>query len=345
MTSVVHDSRFLPAVSSISMLHWLLAIVRSNRRAVVEFSLLIAQTSILVFVLNCRSSSIWQIWAIALALIVGGLWSFRRGDRKRIYSLVLWFGMLVAGVAGLNIYKDLTYDDRYRSENGTQAHVVWHNVYMGLGFHPEAIKKYELLPDDSTVYSHALKYLEQNPEAVKRLGFEGTKLYEPVFLPMGWGGYDKAVKDMFFAFARNDPTYVAEALLLYKPMLLLEEFAWQVGIKKQFPDWVKMNPVHGPAGDLRIKFYSLPLLFAMFVAFLACRGSLAVREAVPTYLVVGLGATFSLIPSMAVGPFYYELPVVFIIFSMMLILVSMTSIDFGLRWKLLRRSALQKSLD
>jgi len=334
VTSVVHDSRFLPAVSSISMFHWLLAIARSNRRAMLEVPLLIAQAAIIVFVLNCRSSSIWQVWAVAFTLVMVGFLSLRRGDMKRMWSFVLWLGILVSGVTSLNLYKGLTYDARYRSENGTRAHVVWHNVYMGLGFHPDAIWKYDLLPDDSTVYRHALNYLEQNPEVVKSLGFEGTKLYEPVFVPMGWGGYDKAVKTMFFTFARNDPKYVAEAFLLYKPMLLLEEFAWQVGLKREFPDWVKINPVHGPAGDLRIKFLSLPLLFSMFLTFWACRGGHGRSGGSANVLCFGLGVTFSLIPSIAVGPFYYELPVVFIIFSMVLIILISALIDSGLRWKL-----------
>lgn len=229
-------------------------------------------------------------------------------------------GILVAGVICLNIYKASNYDKQYLSANGTRSHAVWHNVYMGLGFHPDAISKYELLPDDSTIYKHAYKYLATNEEAVNRLGIAGTKYYEPVFIPLGWGGYDKVVKQMFFDFARRDPKYVAEVFLMYKSLLLFEVIAWQVGVKKEFPTWVKMNPVHGPARDLRFKFFSFFVVVSVLLAFLVNRSALARKNMVPAVLVVGLGAVFSLVPSMVVGPFYYELPVVFIMFVMMLII-------------------------
>ncbi|MBK8065024.1 MAG: hypothetical protein IPK29_13990 [Betaproteobacteria bacterium] len=80
VTSVVHDSRFLPTISCVSMFHWLLAIVRKNHRPRVEVPLLIAQAAVIVFVLNGRSSSIWQVWAIGFFLACAALWAYLRDE-------------------------------------------------------------------------------------------------------------------------------------------------------------------------------------------------------------------------------------------------------------------------
>jgi len=76
VNSVVHDARFLPAISCIAMLHWMLAMVRPTRRFLNEMLLLVVQLTILVFILNCRSSSIWQI--VAIGAVIVGVFLFSR---------------------------------------------------------------------------------------------------------------------------------------------------------------------------------------------------------------------------------------------------------------------------
>jgi hypothetical protein len=320
VTSVVHDSRFLPVISFVAMIHWLISIARPFRKTALDVVLLIGQLVILIFVLNSRSSSIWQILAIGVVILYTLLRSYQQRNRWQSLKLLSAFLILASGVVFLNIYKNTTYDNIYTVANGTKNHAVWHNIYMGLGFHPEALSKYQLIPDDASVYKHTLNYLNTSPAALDRLQIKNTELYEPIFIPLGWGGYDKAVKEMFYDFIYRDPQYAAQSLFFYKPLFLFEQLMWQAGFLKEYPTWIEFNPVHKPSANLRLNFFNLIALLSFLSIVLINSKKIIQKKSLPYYYVVAISAIFSMIPSIVVGPFYYDLPVVFISFLMVFII-------------------------
>ena len=267
VTSVLHDARFLPVISCISVLHWILGATKPPKHPALALVLLFAQAVIVVFVIDSRSSAIWQLIACCSVMVI----SSRLTSRKWFAPAAI--GIMLCVYAGLGLYKSVAYDARYKKD-GTSSHVVWHNIYMGLGFHPEAVKRFDLFPDDSTVYRHAAAYLEANPPERTKFNLKDADVAVPVFPTVGWRAYDQIVRDMFFDFIHANPRYTLASFLIYKPLYLAHELAWQFGLARDFPKWIAVHPAHQASGNRRIGLSVLAPL-SMLLA-------LTIKSAAPT---------------------------------------------------------------
>lgn len=319
VTAVVHDARFLPAISGISVIHWIFAATRPARRLWLDLGLLQFQAAVIFFVVDGRSSAAWQV----IAIFCAALWLFfRSGERTRG-----GFGVAIVmlSCAALYVHRESGYAERYKKD-GTEAHIVWHNVYMGLGFHPEAVKRFDLLPDDSTVYRHAAIFMNAHPD--ERAKFAIEKIAPPVFDKIGWRAYDRIARDMFFEFVLEHPGYVAASYLFYKPLYFVHEVAWQFGLVQTFPTWIELSGVHRATGDRRLAFFNPWILVAMAITFATAHRALNSWRPVAG---VGFISALSLTPSFVVGPFYYEVSNVFILIAVLGIMSALMLCAFALR--------------
>jgi hypothetical protein len=224
VTAVLHDARFLPALSMVATLHLALVASAPGALGLGSLALATAQVAVIILAIDGRASTIWQVVLIVGAAMVGILRACRAGGAwaRTAAGKGVVLALIVGGVAALAGYKRITYDERYLRE-GIPSHVVWHNVYMGLGIHPQAVSRFDLNPTDATSYRHATRFLRAHPEAGASLGIEAERIRYPVFSDVGWRKYDQIVRATYWQFWRDHPRYAAESYVIYKPKYLLEQ--------------------------------------------------------------------------------------------------------------------------
>jgi hypothetical protein len=318
VTSVVHDARFLPAASTLAALHIALVLLRLSPLRTSDVAIVAGQVLIIVLAIDGRSSTKWQIVFIATISVIAVLRAACSSPWRAhiLVDAAVVVGLGLAGVAGLDVYKRMAYDERYLRE-GIPSHVVWHNVYMGFGIHPSAVARFDLNPTDATSYRHADRFLRSHPETATALGIDMTRVAYPLFTAVGWRKYDEVVRAMYFRFWRDHPGYAFQTYALYKPKYLLEQIRWQLRPHSRFPAWVAVDEAVLPAR--RVPFNPFNVLAATAVgAGVVLAGLRAPRVSYDCALLGAVLVACSLIPSVVVAPLYYELPAVFLAIAVLI---------------------------
>ncbi|MFN8635028.1 MAG: hypothetical protein U0893_14320 [Chloroflexota bacterium] len=325
VTSTLHDARFLPALGCLASMHVMLLLVRRERPTIWSAFGLLVQIATIVLVVESRPSSIWLVYFPVGACLVVVAWSLVRRHqtgavvreallRSPIVLLMLLIPRLQA------TYHSLAYDPMYTSY-GIESHVVWHALYMGLGYHPDA-PTYGLYYGDAVSYAHGYEELMSRPELAAELGIDANAVvYRPerpqlwVTEQVGWRKYDQLLKARVIRFTTEHPRYVAEALLLYKPRFLAETILWQSGLVNTWPNWVTTGPFILPSSRHILDPFAAPeILIVAAVTVVVVASGAASGWATWIWTALGLFAA-SLLPIVLVAPVYYELQVVFAIFS------------------------------
>jgi hypothetical protein len=311
VTAVLHDARFLPALSMVATLHLALVASAPGALGLGSLALATAQVAVIILAIDGRASTIWQVVLIVGAAMVGILRACRAGGAwaRTAAGKGVVLALIVGGVAALAGYKRITYDERYLRE-GIPSHVVWHNVYMGLGIHPQAVSRFDLNPTDATSYRHATRFLRAHPEAGASLGIEAERIRYPVFSDVGWRKYDQIVRATYWQFWRDHPRYAAESYVIYKPKYLLEQLLWQAGVLPTYPRWVAVDDVVLPTWrHLFNPFHPLVALAVMAAIVIAGRAPTPSAESLILCAALFFAA---LIPAFVVAPLYYDLGPIFV---------------------------------
>jgi hypothetical protein len=264
------------------------------------------------------------IFGIGLCSVLIALrdgWALNRFILQKGWILVI---VLTAPIA-LSLYKQNAYDARYLT-SGSPIHPVWHAIYMGLSAHPQHNAN-GMFYSDSTACDASYLALLASPERgarlvpiVSRVDADSTAL--DVYPHCGWVkyvgrmDYEEFARAATVSFVARHPRYALESFLLYKPLAVVEQLQWQLGLREAFPSWWNLPSVYQPAQRDALDLFHVPALLAVIIA-IACaypyRSWAVARDWV---LLSGGLFVASLVPSIIVAPIYYEMPVVFLTFCL-----------------------------
>jgi hypothetical protein len=145
--STLANSRLFEALSLLPMIHIFALAWTRTPMTLARFWPVLVQGVFLAFLIDCRSTALWQMAAIIAAGIGVGLktaWTNR--TFRTVATLDGWNGawpamVAAAALGGHMALIDLTADARYKTE--PKRHVVWHEVLLGiLGASPKLQKEY-----------------------------------------------------------------------------------------------------------------------------------------------------------------------------------------------------------
>jgi hypothetical protein len=194
---------------------------------------LVGQTALLAFAYAIRSSAIWMIMTVGLvfaALVARpGLQAWRRRsldlpiEAVTRCAVMMVFVATLFGISGLrSIY--LTPP----CGAALNAHVFWHNVFIGFSFHPEwgarFAAEYDHASADELGFLAAKKYVEAHhlPYQTEPSIWVSTPQSQSMTveaMPLGsWVAYENVMRAAVFEFALRHPRYVLENYLIYQPL-------------------------------------------------------------------------------------------------------------------------------
>ena len=248
--------RFLPVLSLIACLHCLF-FVRRPRMTYASVVVLLAQVSLLTVVIHMRVVTAWQanlILGFSFVLLISKLTWNRLSDRRSKNSKLafirrsVWALPAIAvllGVLGLNIYRQIAFDQRYWQGEQILTRVVWHNFLSGFAFNPTLANTYHLKIDDLSEIRAVGAFLSKNGRTDEWIAMGGSTAG---YAGIKWTNYDRAAKDFFFSILREHPGDSLATVLYYKPQSLRRNLAWLYGFRRSVPDLeVFVSPELGDA--------------------------------------------------------------------------------------------------
>jgi hypothetical protein len=234
--NVIQGSRYLGILASVPMFHVMFLLLYRIRPTLLTVSAALGQVLVLVLMVNARTSVYWTLLAIGLLsvivllhLLVNARWqSLRRTRAKatgRRWQLVWPLALVVLGVSGLWFHQQYGLNAYFRTPEGQQGRVFWHNVTTALANHPDR-SAYLGIPSDTLAYDDQVGYYLFDRE-IERRGARreeyvvadrdwGYRTTEPR-LDFRWGAYDLILRDVVVRIARTEPLFVAESLLVHQP--------------------------------------------------------------------------------------------------------------------------------
>jgi hypothetical protein len=216
------DPRFLSTLSLVPAFHVAMAMFVRARLSPGQVALVLLQSAILVFGYWIRSSAFWTIlWLLPLAVLLAGnaLWRRDSGDVRRIWPFAI-LGLLAVGHFLLTAQ---ALHPVYQTANERPHHALWHAMIYGVAIHPDWPRKYAgqfgLENVDETPEMVAKRYLLRHP----------PKDPDAVYLTpdrqyLRIGAAETYKRKAFLEFLGNDPRFVTEAFLIYKPKLCIKAF-------------------------------------------------------------------------------------------------------------------------
>jgi hypothetical protein len=213
----VTNPRFLSAIAIIPGMHLAFSMMNKTQLSKRHAAMVAFQASIIVLAISIRAVAMWV--PFGLAVLAGALWLTRRSLRS------LWpLTMFVAIFLAYTVYVVQALSPIYKSMGGTGRHTIWHSVYYSLQAHPDWSLKYgeshQHATGDQQPWIAAENYLARHP-------IQGGD--PPLYLDRGYPNFtamEKYVRAAFFEFALNDPKFVIETFVIYKPRELFS-ITWQ----------------------------------------------------------------------------------------------------------------------
>lgn len=250
----LNDPRFYGSLSTVPLLHLLIATLRGNR-SIRTLCCLMCQVFIVVIVYHARSSTSWQVLcvlSVAGALVIRDLasaWREREGRRlaRTVLARSLPVVMLLAGLFALSLYTRVAYHPSYFGPVQSARHIVWHNVFMGFAVHPDLSQRYGIPTlSDIAVEEAAQRYILASGDRLR---------WERVFTDpddgssrVNWSVYDEVVREMVFDAAWRFPLETVTTFAFYKPRLFVRQFLWAMGVLPTSQDDLFLHD-HGLASD------------------------------------------------------------------------------------------------
>jgi hypothetical protein len=231
------NSRFLSILAIIPLFHVLLFLVRPDFpirwRDLIA---LVGQTALLAFAYATRATAVWALVTVALvfATLIARpalqAWRARSPvlptqSATRCAVMVVFLATLFAISGVRSIY--LTPP----CGASLNAHPIWHNIFVGLVYHPQWRTRfaadYDNAEGDNLAFVAAKKYaiahhLPYQTEPTIWVTTPQTQTMTVEAMPFGsWQVYEKILRATFFEFALRHPSYVLKNFVIYKPLLLV----------------------------------------------------------------------------------------------------------------------------
>ena len=211
-------NRFLWTLALIPFLHILIGILISRPLKYSELAAILAQILLGLVAIRARLTGEWCI----IAILVTGIFIIARNGRQWRRSLRCGTVLAMVMIAAIAVKEaeNATLDSSYFTDDYLPHHLVWHSAFLGLSLHPEwpKHKPYPELPDalSDTIafasFEHVMK--------AKGLPFVSSEGLHKFRL------HDEIIKQVFTQFALDNPRYMAELYLWYKPMYLVMTFQY-----------------------------------------------------------------------------------------------------------------------
>jgi len=229
----VFNSRLFSGLSLMPVLHVLFLHWQRQPANVFSVAGVIVQSLIFGFVLSCRTEGIWQV-AMAAAVVCGcGIllvlqWRSRKRPDLSSWLRLLWPALtFLIVVWAYSTVISLNADSRYALE--PKAHIVWHEILMGLlSTSPELRRDYlpdeNLTYDDNIVYmavDHDLKARDDASSPVVRRLPNGDPVVD-LAPPAHWNDYEKLVRSLTLRIVLEHPLAVLETV----PVKVEEQLRW-----------------------------------------------------------------------------------------------------------------------
>jgi hypothetical protein len=229
----VFNSRLFSGLSLMPVLHVLFLHWQRQPPNVFSVAGVIVQSLIFGFVLSCRTEGIWQV-AMAAAVVCGSgillvlQWRSRKRPDLSSWLRLLWPALtFLIVVSAYSAVISFNADSRYALE--PKAHIVWHEILMGLlSTSPELRRDYlpdeNLTYDDNIVYmavDHDLKARDDASSPVVRRLPNGDPVVD-LAPPAHWNDYEKLVRSLTLRIVLEHPLAVIETV----PTKIEEQIRW-----------------------------------------------------------------------------------------------------------------------
>lgn len=231
--NTVTNSRLYSGLSLVPALHVLLVLWRRPPLHAFTVAAVVMQSLIFAFLLSCRTEVAWQLVLIAAIACGMGLFALAsRGQGLRVALRrfgALWpAAVFVAVVSAYSAAVSASADQRYAME--PKAHIVWHEVLMGiLSTSPELRRQYvgdDLRTyGDPEVYTAVIRDINARNDAsspIVRRDENGKLNFD---LMKGWSEYEKLVRSLTLRIILHHPlavlaaipTKIGDQIMLYDP--------------------------------------------------------------------------------------------------------------------------------
>ena len=261
----VNNYRFVPILGIIPLFHMVFSI-NNQQKKLVDWILILTQMLIFVFVLLIRSSALWMLIAMALALVYTA-WSYGQewnvctvntGKKKLFGAIVSQIAPIVIIIVIFLLAKNAMpkfLHEEYKKDLWVQSHVIWHSSVVGLTMDPVLKKKYvcsnKLLTDQLVGFSPVS--CDERPLLYQRLandifdqpsdmhGFQaairylrergsdeqiGGDIRKPDYLNLKWHRYEEIMQKVFFEMLMQNPFDLMYMYTIIKPLRYLKEVTW-----------------------------------------------------------------------------------------------------------------------
>jgi hypothetical protein len=219
----VFNSRLFSGLSLMPALHVLFLHWQRQPPNVFSVAGVIVQSLIFGFLLSCRTEAIWQVAMAAAVVCASGILLVLQWRSRKRFNLVSWVGLLWPALTFLIVVSaysaviSLNADSRYALE--PKAHIVWHEILMGLlSTSPELRRDY--LPDENLTYSDNIVYMavdhdlkardDASSPVVRRLP-NGDPVVD-LTPPAHWNDYEKLVRSLTLRIVLEHPVAVLETV-------------------------------------------------------------------------------------------------------------------------------------
>jgi hypothetical protein len=224
--SDLKDPRFFGTIATIPALHLLMTWLRRDRLGASDYVAIGAQAFILAFAFHVRTPVAWVAMALAASWLV--LFCQRRGDPgATLREAVDWrstisvypLAVFSAAIAGTSLAVAASLHPLYAQERAYAYHPVSPGLIYSLQFHPQWEAKYAASVNYTTVDA---TYTEIAKIHIARLPADARAQH---LTKDGWPTREAIARfsrERFLEILREDPAFVAETFLIYKPGAIAE---------------------------------------------------------------------------------------------------------------------------
>lgn len=287
--------RFFPLLTILPTIHISLITMDKHKLSISTFVGVFVQTVILIFSFYIRVSSQYQFMFLGSLPIF--LFIYNKTHQKfashRI-SIKQFYPLYIV-LVGMLFYVSMLSENSVAEKNN--SYPIWHQIYIGLAGHPQAVEKYGIAFSDITGINLVLK---KEAEAGRYIDLNNSlqDLYHGVHpdktnFPIPGEQYGKIVKSEFFRILQNDPYFVISSFF-YKVPLYLKVFFSNLKNPSYLPEF------YGNIDGLHKITNLYLMIMVIFAAFLIRKDIM--RQWMPYFHLLFLNLVFALIPPIITLP-------------------------------------------
>jgi hypothetical protein len=289
----ISESRMFSILAVVPFLHlaWFAFRPSSQRIAGGELAAIALQSTIIGFLIHCRSSLNLEVVILSSVLAVAVV-QFRNRQRSlRRFALAAALPLVVA-FAVVPGYQRLTYNDYYFADGGGRT--FWHNVMIGFA-HDDYFKSLFALDGSDTAATRAVLRDVKKREPTLDVEAETAQAMNSLSSATAydWRQYERNARALVFETARTHPVAFARMLFIEKPALVLSYFGYMFD-----PPWFLKKYGHPWSGDrMTLKFlgYAIIAVLLIVVVFRPTANDLTSMRPL-LWLAVAMGAGLFAVP-------------------------------------------------